>query len=156
MERQKRQSADKISHHSCWLVATPPPTLPRFFCLRKLHKFNNSIVRNYFPPHYESFEKRLNFHLPRCCFWTELSCVVVVISTRISRSSSHSLHIHKHTLETENATPEMHFTESSEKYVLRNDFAAHIFVEMLMLYSFTGRPIWGRGCGGLGAAHWVR
>ena len=63
MERQKRQSADKISHHSCWLVATPLP-LPRFFCLRKLHKFNNSIVRNYFPPHYESFVKRLNFHLP--------------------------------------------------------------------------------------------
>ena len=29
----------------------------------------------------------------------------------------------------------MHFTESSEKYVLQNDFVAHIFVEMLMLYN---------------------
>ena len=47
----------------------PLPWLPTgFFCLRKLHKFNNSIVRNYFPPHYQSFVKRLNFHLPRLLF----------------------------------------------------------------------------------------
>ena len=46
----------------------PTPSFRGFFCLRKLHKFNNSIVRNYFPPHYEPFVKGLNFHLLPAAF----------------------------------------------------------------------------------------
>ena len=64
-KRDKAPTKFLIIAAGWWL---PPSPLPRFFCLRKLHKFNNSIVRNYFPPHYESFVKRLNFHLPAVAF----------------------------------------------------------------------------------------
>ena len=119
MERQKRQSADKISHHSCWLVATPPPPFLASFVSGNCINLTIPLCAIIFHPIMSLLWRGLSFTSPRCCFWTEPNCVVV-ISTRISRSSSHSLHIHKHTLETENATPEMHFTEPSEKYVLHN------------------------------------
>ena len=112
--RQKRQK--RRQNFSSWLLAPSPRG---FFCLRKLHKFNNSIVRNYFPPHYESFVKRLNFHLPAVAFQENSTVCVCVCGTRawwlsqpwsVEAAGIVSTSINTHLLATENATSEINFT----------------------------------------------